>query len=162
MKSKILQKYHSRIDLKGEVFVAVYPHLKVIHIDVKKDKNTAKSFFCDYCGHIICPHQINSILKKGNSDDKLCYFLSDRISLIFVNTPLAQKNENPDGIYLNLNDNKHKCILKLLYSSDNFSLGVIEHTPDHNISECLKLIPEEMQNWSKLVINEDSFNIISK
>ncbi|MDP8219785.1 MAG: hypothetical protein P9X26_00440 [Candidatus Stygibacter frigidus] len=49
MKSKILKKCYRRIDLKGEVFVAVYPHLKVIHIDVKKDKNTAKSFFCDYC-----------------------------------------------------------------------------------------------------------------
>ncbi|MDP8219786.1 MAG: hypothetical protein P9X26_00445 [Candidatus Stygibacter frigidus] len=88
--------------------------------------------------------------------------MSDRISLIFVNTPLAQINENPNGIYLNLSDNKHKCILKLLFFSDNFSLGVIEHTPDHNISECLKLIPEDMQNWSKLIIDEDSFRIISE
>ena len=162
MKSELLQKCQSRLNLKGEVYLAVYPDLKVIHIDITKNKNTSKSFFCDYCGHIVCPHQINSILKKSNSDNKLSYYLSNKISLIFIQCPLATKNEKPDGIYLNLSDKKSKCILKLLYSSDNFSLGVIEQKPDHNVSECLKLIPEDMQNWSKMVIEEESFRVFSE
>lgn len=162
MMPKLLQKCHSRFDLKGEVYLTIYPDLKVIHIDVTKNKNTSKSFFCDYCGHIICPHQINAILKRSNTDLKISYYLSHKMSLIFLKSPLASKNEKADAIYLNLSDKRRKCIMKLLYSSDNFSLGVIEYKPDQKVSECLKLIPEDMQNWSKLVIDEESFKIFSE
>jgi hypothetical protein len=157
-----VQKCYSRFDLDGDVDLAVYPHIRAVHIDYSSDSNVEKSFFCDYMGNIICPQQINAMLKKSVPEDKQIFFLNRKVSLIFMKNPLSSLNDQAEEIYINLKGTSHHCIMKILFVSDNFSLGVIEQHPDVQVTECLKLIPQDMENWSTLIIKEKSFRVYSE
>ena len=157
-----VQKCYSRFDLEGDVYLAVYPHIRAVHIDYFSKKKVEKSFFCDYMGNIICPHQINTILKKSVPEDKQIFFLNHKVSLIFMKNPLSSSYDQAEEIYLNLRGTSQRCILKILFSTDNYSLGVIEQHPDTQVVECLKLLPQDMENWSTMIIKEESFRVNSE
>jgi hypothetical protein len=156
-----VQKCYSRFDLDGDVYLAVYPHIRAVHIDYSSNKKVVKSFFCDYMGNIICPHQINTMLKKSVPEDKQIFFLNHKVSLIFMKNTLSSSIDKAE-IYINLKETAQRCIMRILYSTDNFSLGVIEQQPDIQVVECLKLIPHDMENWSTLIIKEESFQVYSE
>ncbi|MCF7911571.1 MAG: hypothetical protein K9M99_03505 [Candidatus Cloacimonetes bacterium] len=154
-----VQKHYYRFDLNGEVYLAVYPNIRAIHIDYTCKKKMTKSFFCDYQGNIICPHQTNYILKKSVPEDKKTFFLNHKVSIIFLTHQLVNSINEGEDIYINLNGSSRKCVMRILYSCKNFSLGAIIQKPDVLVEECLKLIPKDMENWNKLIINKDSFRI---
>lgn len=157
-----VQKCYSRFDLDGDVYLAVYPHIKAVHIDYSNSSNASKSFFCDFTGNIICPRQTNTILKKSLPDDKEIFFFNHKVSLLFMKNPLRNSNDGAEDVYFKLKNSSQGGIIKILFSANSFSLGIIEQPPDKQITECLKLIPRNMKNWSKLIIKEKSIRIYSE
>ncbi len=147
------------LSLNGEVYLAIYPVSKVIFIDFSHKGKIHKSFFCDFMGNIICPQQINHILKKNPTQEKLSCFFNNNIKFIFMNSTYIDHDLMAGNIYINLNSSSENCIMKILYSSGIFSLGVIEKELDQEISECLKLIPKDLKNWRKMIIKGETFSL---
>ena len=145
----------------GKIFVSIYLNRKIVFIDYQQNTRFHKSFFCDFRGNIICPSQVNNLLKNDICPKKVNYLFLGKISLIFNNFSLfPDKDSGLYGkLYVNLSNNTTSCIMRILYSSSCFSLGVIEKIPDNDISECLKMIPEDLKDWQKLIINDESIKI---
>jgi hypothetical protein len=145
----------------GDVHVTVYPAMKIIFFDYSREDEFHKSFFVDLRGHIICPQQVNRILKNGNTNDKLSFFENFEMTFVITGGTSEEKPEQPANIYVKLGDNENGCIMKILFSSNEFCLGVIEKRPDKEMSDCLKLIPADMRNWKKMVISQDSVQVFT-
>jgi len=148
--------------LNGETHITVYPEIKIVFIDNYSDSNYRKSFFCDFKGNILCPSQMNRLLKKRNNIDSVSSFYNNAISLIFFTCDAIKLQNIEENTYFNLSDKCKSCYLKVIYSNSNFCLGTIRSIPDQQLSECLKLLPNDLTQWNQLVLTSDSIKIVTK
>lgn len=149
------------VKLNGETHITIYPNDDVFHVD-NSYRSNRKNFFLGFDGNIICPNQMNHILKKTKKLEGSTVFYNKTVILvIFKNDALLQKDLKK-GNYLNLSSENDCCFLKIIHSNENACLGILQNCPDKELSDCLKLLPPEMKKWDRMNICEDSVKIFSK
>jgi hypothetical protein len=153
---KCLQQFKQN----GETHVTVYPAIKIVFIDNYSDSKFRKAFFCDFNGNILCPSQMNRLFKKRNNIDSVSNFYNNDISLIFFTCDAIKLHNIEENTYFNLSNKCKSCYLKVIYANGNFCLGTVRSIPDQELSECLKLLPNNLAKWNQLVLTDESIKIV--
>ena len=147
--------------LKGETHISTYSDEEVFHID-NSHKSNRKNFFLDFDGNIICPNQMNQILKMSKKLNGNSVFFNKVIMLvIFKNNAVEQQNLQK-GHYLNLSSDSDCCFLKVIFTKNDTCLAVLQNKADKDLAECLKLLPAGMMNWERMNICEDNIKVFTK
>jgi len=157
---KDIDNFLSSFTFDGELYLAIHPLLKLIYFDYTGQPEVTKSFFCDFSGNIICPGQVNNLLKRVSSRKKYSYFFYNKLQVILLNNFFRIDDNSSSNLYLRLNIARADCIMKIIYSCKNFSLGVIENQLNRDVSECLNLIPQNLRDWKKMLVDGDSIQLI--
>lgn len=145
--------------LPGNTHVVIYPKLRVVFFDNSQGDEQQKGFFCDNQGHIICPSQVNNILRNGMTPKKVSKFFKQDVTIVFMSGIKEENNIGEDAVYLHIDNKETNCVMKLLYTSIEFCIGVITRENSQSLNECLQLIPKDMQDWQKLVIKDKSIKV---
>lgn len=161
MSEKFCKTCLFNIKLKGEIHISIYPDAKVFMIDIDS-KDIRKSFFLDLNGNIICPAQINTIMKNTDTLHSNSYFFSGELLLVIFKSKVTGQENLERNNYLNLSHQNEHCYLKVIYTYDDICVGIIQNKPDGELSQCLKLLPDDILDWQRLNICSDSIQVFQK
>ncbi|MCF7918536.1 MAG: hypothetical protein K9N06_01325 [Candidatus Cloacimonetes bacterium] len=162
MSHEINKKCLIRLKLNGESHISIYPKQKIVFIDNLPTRSERRSFFCDFKGNIICPFQMNNVLKNSDSLPSYSTFFGTTIALLFFTCDIMNLDTIEPGTYFNLKESGKPCYLKVIFSQGSFCLGAIGKKPDRELSECLKLLPADLSNWNRMILKDDSFRVVSE
>lgn len=159
MYKKVKSKCRVYYELSGETYIGIYAEADFVFIDSCTSDSNRRSFFCDLRGNIICPSQINKLMKHKEPRKTYSSFYPLGLLLVFFNCKNLDQEQLERGVYLNLCEEESKCYLKVLYARGDHCLGSISGEADKELNDCLKLLPDDVKRWRKLVIRKNSISL---